>query len=130
MISFEIPLPPRMLSPNARGHWAKKSRAVKAYREAGKIGCLCGMGRTRPRYERIEIEYDFYLRRIPGADCYYPRDEDNARSAMKPAQDGFVDAGIVVSDSAERVTVKVVRLHRKAEKACVVVRIREVGNAS
>lgn len=130
-ITFTLPLPPKACKPGSRGHWATRARAAKSYRQAGKIACLCGMGKERPRFEKAEIEYDFYLARIPGADAYHPRDDDNARAAMKAAQDGFTDAGIFLADDAKRVKVTAVRLYSTAKehqgKAEVRVTIREAA---
>lgn len=131
MIQFDIPLPPRELSPNARVHWKVKAKAAKDYRgiswlrarEAAKIQCLA--------WEKAEIEYEFFCGPTFGDPRYRPRDDDNARASMKNAQDGFADAGIFVADAAKHVKVTTVHLYRTKKehqgKALVRVTIHETG---
>lgn len=81
-----LPWPPKLLSPNARTHWAKKSRAAKAYRAA--CGTLCrqaGMV-APPSPDRLHLWLDFYPpdRRA--------RDDDNMVASFKAGRDGIADA--------------------------------------
>jgi len=86
-----LPLPPRVLSPNARPHWAAKARAVRQYRETA---CLCALVERpgRPmQAARVTCRFFFRDRRR--------RDRDNLLASLKPAFDGIADAGVVTNDS-------------------------------
>lgn len=87
-----LPLPPRALSPNARGHWAPKARAVKQYRMIAFIEAKnAGAGRG-PAWERAEVRTVFCVpdnRR---------RDPDNLLASCKAALDGIVDSGLLTDD--------------------------------
>lgn len=95
-VRIELPWPPKDVSPNARGHWSKKARAVKAYRDA----CgweMCARG-VKP------IEADAILARITfHAPDRRPRDIDNMLASIKPAIDAV--AGVIgVNDSKWKIT--------------------------
>lgn len=86
--------PPKEASPNWRGHWAKKARAVKSWREAA---CVCGLQATNcnpPFLKKVEVSVEIVVK-----DHRYLRDPDNMVASLKPALDGCVDAGIIVGDS-------------------------------
>ncbi len=92
MIRITLPLPDRILSPNARCHWATKSRAVKAARataryEATVAGGACLMLTTA----RIDIRALHKIARR--------RDRDNLISSCKAYFDGLADAGLIANDS-------------------------------
>ena len=96
-VRVELPLPPREVSPNARGHWAKKNRAVRKYRETACVLAMRALWGYSPEWHRATMQATFYWpdkRR---------RDRDNAEASLKPARDGLVDAG-VLSDDDELVT--------------------------
>lgn len=105
-ITVWLPLPDRALSPNARGHWAKKARAVKKAREVGYIATSYTMsdangGRLRYRkngfkWEAAETEAVFYVKDSRR------RDADNAAASLKPYWDGMVDAGLLSDDRGLR----------------------------
>lgn len=87
-----LPLPPKLLSPNARTHWAARARAVKWYRTTAWLRCRQVIGQSRPRWDRAEVRVVFMLpdkRR---------RDPDNLMSSLKAGWDGFVDAGLLSDD--------------------------------
>jgi Holliday junction resolvase RusA-like endonuclease len=91
-IRITLPLPDRILSPNARAHWATKSRAVKAARataryEATVAGGACLMLTTA----RIDIRAFHTIARR--------RDRDNLISSCKAYFDGLADAGLIANDS-------------------------------
>ena len=76
--------PPKALSPNARGHWATRSRAAKAYRYscfmAAKLaGLVAPAGRLL-----LVIEF------LPPN--RQRRDDDNLIAAFKSGRDGLADA--------------------------------------
>src|SRR5690606_33368300 len=77
-VSVELPWPPKDVSPNARGHWSKKARAVKAYRDACGWQCVAqGMKRIDADAIRASITFHAPDRR--------PRDIDNQLSSAKAA---------------------------------------------
>lgn len=129
-IVFVLPLPPKELSPNGRSYWRKKAEAVKKYRET----CATLMRRSNQGSipGRVVIDLDFYLCKVANdKHSYYPRDEDNARAAMKAAQDALKDAGVIQGDGKKHVRVGSTRL-RTTEKeherlTCVVMTIRGEG---
>ncbi|MGF6695204.1 crossover junction endodeoxyribonuclease RusA [Metapseudomonas resinovorans] len=82
--SVLLPWPPRALSPNARGHWSKRSRAAKSYRMqcfllAKKAGLSTPAG-------RILLSLEF----LPPN--RQRRDDDNLLAAFKAGRDGLADA--------------------------------------
>ncbi|MEW6460392.1 MAG: endodeoxyribonuclease RusA [Pseudomonadota bacterium] len=79
-----LPWPVSALSPNARGHWSKRSRAAKAYRMqcflfARKAGLVAPAG-------RILLQLEFLP---PTA---RRRDDDNLLASFKAGRDGLADA--------------------------------------
>lgn len=81
-----LPWPPSGLSPNARLHWAQKSKIAKAYRTS--CFALCIEARlTKPAKEgRLHLWLDFYP-----PDRRH-RDDDNMIAAFKSGRDGIADA--------------------------------------
>ena len=93
-----IPWPPRECSPNWRGHWATKAKAVKKYREAG-WACT--------KRDKVAVTWDGD---IDLSITFYPpdkrrRDWDNMLASCKPALDGIADA-LKVNDSRFRVSMQ------------------------
>ena len=94
-------LPPRELSPNARVHWAAKARAVKAYRQEAyleaKLRMVVAYAKENGARDfpwpgaRLRAEFHFLTKR--------KRDTHNFAASLKPALDGFADAGIVKDDT-------------------------------
>lgn len=79
-----LPWPASALSPNARGHWSRRSRAAKAYRMqcflfAKKAGLVAPSG-------RILLQLEFLP---PTA---RRRDDDNLLASFKAGRDGLADA--------------------------------------
>lgn len=126
---FVLPLPPQVISPNGRGHWAKKSRAVRQYREQ----CANLMRAThQPPLSpgRVVIDLEFYLCRVANdRTSLYPRDEDNARGAMKAAQDALKDAALIAGDGKDFVRMGKTTLYTQAKEhrgfTCVVMTLRK-----
>ena len=87
MNELVLPWPARDLHPNARPHWARKARAVKAARySAAMLVMQAGWQAIPLPSGRLHLWMDFYppdRRR---------RDDDGLLSAMKSARDGIADA--------------------------------------
>jgi crossover junction endodeoxyribonuclease RusA len=85
MNSVTLPWPPKELSPNARIHWAKKSKAAKAYRAS------CYL-LTKQSGMAVDWGGDVHA----WIDFYPPdkrhRDDDNMIAAFKAGRDGMADA--------------------------------------
>ena len=94
-ISFRLHLPPRELSPNARGHWRKRWRAGREYKAqaCGVALDALGPGRPAPCWKRARVRIVWYTktRRHP--------DHDNAVAWLKAAFDGLTDAKIIADDN-------------------------------
>ena len=83
------PFPPTALSPNARGHWSKRSRAAAAYRrECWALALAAGLTPALLAGEagQIELFLDFFPPNRAR------RDDDNAIAAFKAGRDGIADA--------------------------------------
>jgi crossover junction endodeoxyribonuclease RusA len=87
---FDLPWPSKDLSPNARVHWSKKSKAAKAYRAACHI--LCRASGIKAPAGRLLVALEF----IPPDKRR--RDLDNLLASTKNALDGIADA-LGVDDS-------------------------------
>jgi len=96
-----LPLPPKVLSPNARCHWAVKSKAVKLYRFGARIIAMREWDSTRDPLEECDILCVFHFK------DRRKRDRDNLLASMKSAFDGIADAGIVANDSSFRHQVEI-----------------------
>lgn len=79
-----LPWPPKALSPNARGHWATRSRAAKKYRSTCKLLTL--LHGARAPEGRVKLSLVFCP---PDA---RRRDDDNCVAAFKSGRDGLADA--------------------------------------
>ena len=107
-VIINIPmLPPSECSPNYRGHWAKRAKAVKALREAAMLCALNDSRFARPEYDKAEVSITLVVR-----DARYYRDPDNMIASLKPAIDGCVDAGIIKDDSDEHLRYRLPILYK------------------
>lgn len=88
-IGFILPLPCRILSPNARVCWQSKARSVKQYR--GFAFCLAQ--RYPSRWKAASAEATFYFR------DRRRRDQDNLLASLKSAFDGIAAAGVIEDDA-------------------------------
>lgn len=86
-----LPLPPRILTPNGRGHWAAKDRATGECRTLAEMA-VRSIGRF-PRWEGATLRPVFYW------PVKRRRDDDNAAASLKAYRDGIADAGLVSDDS-------------------------------
>lgn len=94
-ITIVIDLPPRMLSPNARCHWAVKAKYVRQYRLHAHAASLVALGEAkRPYWEKAKLNAKafFKTRGFP--------DPSNFMASLKAAEDGIADAGIIINDKA------------------------------
>lgn len=80
-----LPWPPRELSPNARIHWAKKSKITKAYRNMARVLTMQA-GLVAPEEGRILLVLEF----VPPSRRSY--DDDNLIARFKAGRDGIADA--------------------------------------
>lgn len=80
-----LPWPNKVLSPNARVHWAVKSRAAK---EARKAAHLC----TLASKVKVDWEGEIHLWVTFCPPDRRARDDDNLIAAFKSARDGIADA--------------------------------------
>ncbi len=100
MISLELPMPVAELSPNSRKKWAKISAtkvarydAQEEARSAKFNWCVANKAQWVPLKEPVTATVTFILK------TKRVRDLDNMLSSLKPSWDGFVDAGLLRSDS-------------------------------
>lgn len=92
-----LPLPSPLLSPNARTHWAVKSREAKPARNMAAWAAKAALHANRHIAHLFPattatVEYAFYWpdRRR--------RDDDNAIISCKSYRDGLADGGLLVDD--------------------------------
>jgi len=89
MIIIEVPmLPPKECSPNWRGHWAQRSKASKAFKEA-----VFYFVPRDTHFEKARLDLAFVFK------DNRRRDEDNLRARFKPGQDALVLAGLIPDDN-------------------------------
>ncbi len=80
-----LPWPPKELSPNARVHWAKKSKAAKQYRaECFLLTKKAGIAAPQSGEILFALEFVPPDRR--------KRDDDNLLASCKALRDGVADA--------------------------------------
>lgn len=79
-----LPWPPKELSPNARVHWSKKSRASRQYRAVCFVRCRQAKLRAPAGKALLVLEFVPPNRRR--------RDDDNLVAAFKSGRDGLADA--------------------------------------
>ena len=95
MLRFEVEWPPRQLSPNARGHWAIKSRHAKRYRAA----CYAYAHNARVAAgQHLQHGQKLSLSLVFCPPDRRRRDDDNLVAAFKSGRDGIADA-LGVDDS-------------------------------
>jgi crossover junction endodeoxyribonuclease RusA len=85
-MKLHLPWPPQELSPNARVHWAKKSKAAKAYR----LQCCLMTKAAKVVVPETEGRLHLWI-------TFYPpdkrqRDDDNMIASFKSGRDGIADA--------------------------------------
>lgn len=102
-ITITVAWPPPALSPNARCHWAVRARAARDYRFAARLVALDAMNRRElaqsPPWRRA------LLRLVAYTPTRRRFDWDNLLASLKPAIDGLRDAGLIVEDTTEGLTI-------------------------
>jgi crossover junction endodeoxyribonuclease RusA len=115
MLEFRLPWPPKELSPNKRLHWARKSKATKAYREACGLLMLAETEASSIQAEGLNLDITFCppdKRR---------RDRDNMIASFKAGQDAISD--VVGID--DRHFIPTYRVGEPIKGGAVVIRIEE-----
>jgi len=121
VIVVAIPaLPPKEASPNWRGHWTVKAKAVRQYR---RLVYLCAVSERNRigRWESLDgcnISAAFYVK-----NRRYVMDDDNARATLKPAIDALVDAGIVEKNDRKVKVTEVSFIPRSPKAPSIVLEI-------
>jgi crossover junction endodeoxyribonuclease RusA len=83
-LKITLPMPALLLTPNGRGHWARKAKATKAARELARLLALAqGLPETAPTHYRLTYHWPTPRRR---------RDDDNCVGGCKAYLDGICSA--------------------------------------
>jgi len=116
-------LPGRELNLNYHGHWSRKAKAAREFREA--VGWCAKVERRRwlQGHERAELSITFVVR-----DARYYKDPDNAIASLKPAIDGCVDAGVIQGDDDEHLCYRLPILYQidKEKAPMTILEFKEV----
>lgn len=122
MIRIEMPWPPAALSPNARGHWSKRSKAAKAYRAECFMEMFVLVRKEKPAIPegRLLLDLEFVP---PDA---RRRDDDNCLAAFKAGRDGIAEA-LGVDDSRFTTMLRLSESTTKGGK--VIVTIKPLGDS-
>jgi hypothetical protein len=105
-LTVELPLPPYGCSPNAHAHHFKRHRAVNSYRKACSVAFASARNKAGWKMaEQVVVHVSYRAARVycKRDFTYHPKDEDNARAALKGAFDAMVDTNIVSSDAHGKV---------------------------
>lgn len=99
-ITFEIPIPHKTLSPNARAHWRTTSKHKKHSRTLSYLAALRHSFIVKEPWPGKEciVEATWHGRT---ASCLR-MDDTNARGSLKAAEDGITDAGVWDNDKGVR----------------------------
>lgn len=92
-ITFELPYPPRELSPNGRSYFIKKNNITQQYKLIAKMSARNAKPRDHVPWKQAISQVTFY-RKQRGRKM----DADNCLAQMKSAFDGMVLAGVIVDD--------------------------------
>lgn len=92
-ITIELPLPSRLLHPNARPHYMAKAKQTKQHRQWAATSASL-MRCDREPWEAVTVLCQFTFR------DKRTRDKDNLLSWCKAYFDGIADVGVVRNDSA------------------------------
>jgi len=95
-MSITCPWPPRELSPNARCHWHKKSKAAKSYRAACHLSALRDVRECQDQLSALKSAVEAGGTIHLFIDFVQPdrraRDDDNVIAAFKSGRDGIAQA--------------------------------------
>jgi Holliday junction resolvase RusA-like endonuclease len=95
-LTITIPLPPKEVRNNWRGHWAKKAAAVKTCRTETRLIAVRAIASSEMSdglpWKKASVKVTAYF---PTARHLDPT---NLIDALKPAFDGLQDAGVIEND--------------------------------
>ena len=96
VVTVTVGAPARVLSPNARAHWAVRAKATKRARVEAWAATQVAMYETNEKggWKEATCQVHWYAR------DNRRRDKDNCLASLKPTFDGLVDAGLLKDDSA------------------------------
>lgn len=98
VLRFPIPTRPVSINEVAGGHWAKRQRAVKPWREAAFHACReAGLGELPPSVVAVALPFRTNRRRDP---------HNYVGTVVKGIVDGIVAAGCLPDDTPEWVEVR------------------------
>lgn len=96
-----IPLPPKVLHPNARPHWRARARATRAYRRDCGLATKDAMNRAGRAasypWGGARVQARFYFARRPRGQAGR-HDRNNLNPWLKAAFDALQDAGLITND--------------------------------
>lgn len=94
-LSITVAIPDKKLSPNARIHWAAKSKLTKAARREANAQCLAALqGKRPPGWLNAKVEVSAYF------PTHNHRDPDNLIASLKATFDGIADSGVICNDKS------------------------------
>ncbi len=114
-IMVQLPWPEKVLSPNARCHWAVKAAAVSRARKAARLLTLQQTGRRKVAWGRAHLTWEF----CPPSRRRF--DVDNLVGQHKAANDGIADA-LGLDDST---FISTYRMAEPVKGGAVIVTIKE-----
>jgi hypothetical protein len=135
-VTIEIWLPPQSVAQNFHGKRREHFSGKKAYRTHARDEVLAQAHRFQFK-KPVVLRHEWYMGKerkeelglIPKR--YRPLDVGNAIGALKAAIDGLCDAGLLVSDSHDRLKWGECELYRTAKehggRSCVVLTFTEVA---
>ena len=115
-MKVEIPLlPPKETNPNWRGHWAKKAKAVRTFKDAAYY-CAVTLPRSPSMpYKKASLSITLVI-----PDKRYVRDEDNAIASIKPGVDGCKGV-IIQDDDPDHLTIESIRYEFSDLRNCMTI---------
>lgn len=113
-VTLELPMPPKVLRPNARASWQARLKAKKKARQ--ECGLLARINRPRVPFKRATLHATFYIRNRA--------DDDNLISWLKYYLDGLQDGGVIENDRGLTILAPSQVIDRKNQR--VVLRIEEI----
>lgn len=111
-------LPDKRLSPNAREHFMRKASVVADIRKEAWVTARNAWG-SEPAMKQARIIYKFIVT------TRGRRDVENLLSSCKGAVDGIVDAGVLVDDSWQHLSIGGASIEL-GEKEQTVITIKEI----
>jgi Holliday junction resolvase RusA-like endonuclease len=136
-ITFEIPIPPAALSPNARPHFMQKAKAKKELRRwaHGRVVASAWITSASSRWDEAKRRWMVNQAPWPGHECTVHvrwiaatnrrRDRDNIIATLKAAIDGITDSGLWDDDAGVKWGTVETEVDAKAPRVVITVE-REV----